>query len=101
MFGIFDRKPTLLRILPGLQPDFKCWLQEVEGLIPKRHNNCSISYPPNNKRKKLSLKQMSSSKEKKENKLTEVDINERLKTWLKEETRVKRPALPERDLWHR
>ena len=83
MFGIFERKPSLLRILPGLQPGFTRWLQEVEDLIPKRHDDCPTSDPPDNKRKKLSLKQTSSSKEKKKKKLTVVDINERLKTWLK------------------
>ena len=79
MFGIFERKPSLLRILPGLQPGFKRWLQEVENLVPKR-GMCSKSHPPEKKRKKHNADadamqmETSNSTGKKDNELTVSDI---------------------------
>ena len=34
-FGIFEKNPTMLKVLPGVDPGFKRFLKMVEGLVPK------------------------------------------------------------------
>ena len=35
LFGIFEKNPSLLRVLPGIRPGFDRFLKKVEELIPK------------------------------------------------------------------
>ena len=42
-FGIFEKNPTMLKVLPGVDPGFKRFLKMVEGLVPKTVTKKTVS----------------------------------------------------------
>lgn len=79
MFGIFKKNPSLLRILPGIEPRFQTFLKKVENLCPH--------HKANEKRgTKRPMKTMARNvKDNKKLKPTENDLKDRLYDWFLKE----------------
>lgn len=100
MFGIFTKNPSLLTILPGLEPVLKRFIGKVEDIIPKKSIGTRSS-------EKMSVRKReqpnSSSSSNTSNALnTEIptveDLEERFMKWAKKQVQTKNKDIDDEEL---
>ena len=76
MFRIFRRNPSLLKILPGMEPEFQNFVQKVENLLPGKTST---------KKRPVSKAISNEAKPTGKNRPSEADLTERLRRWFQKE----------------